>query len=294
MTFTVELQSMRLGIKLKFFLLGWLVLALSAAHSQVGVQIPSSQKFNGEPITLNAWLFWAPALNQDHRSQAAVVLLHGCAGALDAKGKLSHRMTDYAQRFNEQGWHALVLDSLTPRGVKQICTQPYSKRLITPLLRAQDVLDAHAWLTEQKGIDQDHIGYVGWSNGGSTVLAATNLNNAVVAASSLRPVAAAVFYPGCVEDRNLGYRPNAPMLIQVGDRDDWTHMGPCKAMVEQALEPKPEIIAYPGAYHQFDSEQDVKIRYDVGSGKGVHYGGNPGANLASKKRLIEFLKIELE
>ena len=116
----------------------------------------------------------------------------------------------------------------------------------------------------------------------STVLAAANSNNAGIAASSLRSVAAADFYPGCVQDRNLGYRPNAPMLIQVGDRDDWTHPCPCKAMVEHSLEPKPEMIANPGATQQFDSEQDDKIHCDIGSGRGVHSAGNPVANQASK------------
>jgi dienelactone hydrolase len=219
--------------------------------------------------------------------------LHGCGGAYNAKGQLSKRMLDYAKLMNDQGWHALVLDSFTARGVTQICTQAYSQRLITPKLRAQDVLDAHQWLSEHIDVDKDHIAYLGWSNGGSTVLAATNLNNGFVASSKLKPAGASVFYPGCVEDLKLGYRPNANMLIQVGDSDDWTPPGPCKDLVTQSASPIPEIIAYPDAYHQFDSDQEVKIRYDVGRGQGVHYGGHPQAYQASTNRLLEFLKSAL-
>lgn len=270
-----------------------ITLTLSAAHSQVLVHIPASQTFNEANITLHAWMFGSSSKPQNQTQHATVIMLHGCGGAYDAKGKLSPRMIDYARLLNDQGWHALVLDSFSSRGAKQICTQPYSKRQITPKLRAQDVLDAHLWLTHQLEVDKDHIAYLGWSNGGSTVLAATNLNNAFVFASGLKPAGAAVFYPGCVSDLKMGYRPNAQVLIQIGESDDWTHPGPCKNMAAQSVQPRPEIISYAGAYHQFDSEQEIKIRYDVGSGQGVHYGGNLEANQASKKRLIEFFKASL-
>ena len=273
---------------------GFLMVTLVAAQSQEQVQIPSSLPFNGEALALRGWFFLAPSTTTDPKPQAAVLLLHGCGGAYDAKGQLSSKMVEYAHLLNEQGWHALVLDSLSTRGEKQICTQPYSKRIITPMLRAQDVLDAHRWLTEQVPVDPHHIAYLGWSNGGSTVLSATNLNNSFVSASPLKPVAASAFYPGCVQDLRMGYRPSTDLLIQIGDSDDWTHPGPCKDMVAQSANPKPEIIAYSGAYHQFDSAQEVKIRYDVGSGKGVHYGGNSAANSASKHRLIEFLNNALK
>jgi len=273
---------------------GVLSLTLLAAQSQELVQIPASQSFLGEPITLKAWMFLSPQTSSSVKQHATVLLLHGCGGAYNAKAQLSTRMVDYAKLINNQGWHALVLDSFTTRGVKQICTQAYTQRLITPKLRAQDVLDAHQWLTERIEVDKNHIAYLGWSNGGSTVLAATNLNNGFVASSKLKPAGASVFYPGCVEDLKQGYRPNASMLIQVGDSDDWTRPGPCKDLVAQAASPRPEIVAYPGAYHQFDSEQEVKIRYDVGSGKGVHYGGHPQAYQASTKRLLEFLKSALK
>jgi dienelactone hydrolase len=258
------------------------------ARSQDWVQIPTTQTFHEAPLVLNAWMSaGSDALTSLHPT---VILAHGCGGTLNAKAQVALRMVEYAKLLNTEGYNTLVLDSFTTRGVKEICTQTYSKRTITPELRALDVLAAHQWLIEQPGVDPKRIAYLGWSNGGSTVLAATNLNNPFVQTSALKPVGAAVFYPGCVEDRRKGYRPSTPVLVQVGESDDWTHPGPCKAMVAESSDPKPEFIAYAGAYHQFDSDLEVKIRYDVGSGKGVHYGGQPEANAASKKRLLEFLK----
>lgn len=277
--------------KFKCFFLSLLALCCAVAHGEERVQIPILESFDGQKIELNAWLFLAQSNPSSSSSalQPAVILAHGCGGALDAKGQLSTRMIEYTQLLNKEGWHALVLDSFSARGVKQICTQPYTQRSITPKLRAKDVLDAHQWLSKRQDVDQNKIAYLGWSNGGSTVLAATNLSNSFVASYGLQPVAASVFYPGCVEDLRAGYRPSTQMLVQVGDSDDWTHPGPCKDMVRESAAPKPEIIAYEGAYHQFDSALPVKMRFDVGNKTGVHYGGNPEANLAAKKRLVEFL-----
>jgi len=307
-------------VKRLFMVCCLLALVLYKASAQELVHIPSSQMFKGEPITLNGWMFSlthqpsnkelianlntgqahptpqnppevAPLLEAApfRTSHPVVLMMHSCGGALDGRGRLSPRMVEYAQLFNDQGWSALILDSFTPRNTKQICTQPISQRTITPELRAQDVLDAHLWLTQQGGVEHARIAYVGWSHGGSTVLAATNKANSFVAYSSLKPSGAVVFYPGCAEDRRKGYQPNTSLLVQIGEWDDWTSPGPCKAMVAESSQPKPELISYAGAYHLFDSDLEVKIRYDVGNGKGVHYGGQPEANAASKKRLLDFL-----
>ena len=44
-------------------------------------------------------------------------------------------------------------------------------------------------------------------------------------------------------------------------------------MVEKSATLKLQIITNSGAYHQFDSDTSVNIRYDVGTGQGVHCGG---------------------
>ena len=84
--------------------------------------------------------------------------------------------------FNGLGLHVLVVDSLTPRYEKELCTQRIGKRRVTQANRRLDALGAIAYLAERRDVDAKRIGLIGWSNGGSTVLAATNLHHPDVAA----------------------------------------------------------------------------------------------------------------
>ncbi|MGX7707531.1 dienelactone hydrolase family protein [Methylobacterium sp. Gmos1] len=90
---------------------------------------------------------------------------------------------------------------------------------------------------------------LGWSNGGSAVLAAVRAGRHV-------PFARAVaFYPGCRAALEQGWRTRTPLPVLVGDADDWTGAEPCRALAEDARgrgEPV-EITVYPGAYHDFDA-----------------------------------------
>jgi dienelactone hydrolase len=72
--------------------------------------------------------------------------------------------------------------------------------------------------------------------------------------------AAVALYPGCVASRrtwsNTGvYQPVAPLLILIGDKDDWTPAEPCRKLTEAAQQAgyPVTIKIYPGAYHSFDS-----------------------------------------
>ena len=172
-------------------------------------------------------------------------------------------------------------------------TQRIGKRRVTQSNRRLDALGAVAYLAERPDVDATKIGLVGWSNGASTVLAATNLRHHDVAVAQTRAAFAVAFYPGCEADLRRGYEPAAPLLMLVGQIDDWTPSGPCRALARAAGDPKPEIETYPGAYHGFDSNTPVRLRKDVPNGanpgQGVHVGGNAAAWNASRQRLLRFL-----
>ena len=125
------------------------------------------------------------------------------------------------------------------------------------------------------------------------MLAATNLRHPDVAAAATRPAFAIAFYPGCEADLKRGYAPQAPLLLLVGQLDDWTPAAPCAALARAAEEPKPEIVTYAGAWHGFDSDAPVRLRKDVPNGvhpgQGVHVGGNAAAWRASRDRIAKFL-----
>jgi len=220
-------------------------------------------------------------------------MFHGCGGAYDRDGKLARRMREYAELFNGLGMHVLVVDSLTARYEKEICTQRAGTRRVTQANRRLDALGAIAYLADRADVDAKRICLIGWSNGGSTVLAATNLRHRDVAAALVQPAFAVAFYPGCEADLKRGYEASAPLLMLVGQADDWTAAAPCRALAREAGGVPPEIEGYAGAYHGFDSDQPVRLRKDVPNGvnpgQGVHVGGNAAAWRASQARLLEFI-----
>jgi dienelactone hydrolase len=245
---------------------------------------------------------WFP-VKASPKPAPAVLLLHGCGGPYDKKGALSERMLNYVSVLNAEGWHALVLDSLTPRGEKELCTQKIGTRAVTMTERRRDTFGALQWLSARPEVDAQHLALLGWSNGGSTVLASSNTLHPEVKAATqnaLKPRAAVAFYPGCEADLKRGYSPSAPLLILSGGSDDWTAAAPCEALAkasESRGETPPQIKVYPGAFHGFDSLAPVRLRADVPNGvkpgTGVHVGGQAAAREASRQDLLSFLREHL-
>jgi dienelactone hydrolase len=271
-------------------LLALLLLAAlgAAADAAERVTFPSLDGAGNAPVLLTGFFFAASAA-----PAPAIAMFHGCGGAYDRRGSLSRKMVEYADLFNGLGMHVLVVDSLTPRYEKELCTQRSGSRRVTQANRRLDALGALAFLAERGDVDAKRIGLVGWSNGGSTVLAATNLRQRDVAASPVKPAFAIAFYPGCEAERRRGYSPAAPLLMLLGQLDDWTPAAPCEALARDAAEPRPEVVVYPGAWHGFDSDAPVRLRKDVPNGvnpgQGVHVGGDPAAWRTSRDRVLRFL-----
>ena len=273
----------------------WVAVALASAgahaSAQVEVSIPSADVSRGPSLMLKAYWFAAPGTEP----APAVVLLHGCGGMYDRRGVLSQRMREYAKLLNGIGMHALVVDSLTPRGETQICTQKVRSRLITQAHRRLDALSSLEWLAARSDVDATRLGLLGWSNGGSTVLAATNERHtdAVSGGDTVKPSFAIAFYPGCETDLRRGYETQTRVLMLLGEADDWTPAAACKRLAEQTQGRKPEVESYRGAWHGFDSTAPVRLRTDVPNGvspgKGVHVGGDPKAYAQSRERLLRFL-----
>ena len=95
----------------------------------------------------------------------------------------------------------------------------------------------------------------------------------------MQPAFAIAFYPGCETELKRGYEAVAPLLMLVGQADDWTAAAPCRALAREAGGPMPpEIEGYAGAYHGFDSDAPVRVRKDVPSGV------NPGPGRARRRQ----------
>jgi len=267
-----------------------------AAGAHERVVFPSLDPPSGPPVMLIGHWFTVSGLDAPG---PAIALFHGCAGTYEREGGgLDRRTRDYIVWLHARGWHVLVVDSLTPRSEKEICTQRTAKRRVTLTNRRRDALATVDWLAQRPEVDPKRIGLLGWSTGGSTVLAATNLRHPDVAAAAQRPAFAVAFYPGCEAELERGYEPAADLLMLVGEADDWTAPGPCHQLADAARGADAAahtivLEGYAGAYHDFDSTQPVRVRKDVPGGvhpgQGVHVGGNAEALRRSRERLAEFL-----
>lgn len=222
---------------------------------------------------------WYPA---SHLPAPAIVLLHGCGGAYNKAGDINARHAGMAAYLNEHGYSALLVDSFTPRGIHEICTQKFAERSVHPAERAKDALAALDWLARRSDVEAAHIGLLGWSHGGSTTLK-TLLESRLKTAPHF--AAAVAFYPGCKESAKQRYVPSAPLLILIGEADDWTPFAPCRAVFEQSRPDGPslEMHSYPATYHDFDNpalksaRKRSEVPNGVNPGQGVTVAPNPEA-----------------
>ncbi len=278
-------------------LLLWAVLAsaTASAWAEERLTVPSLDGAPSAPVQMPAHWFAAPG--EANAPKPAMVLLHGCGGPYsnsDVARGLSERMREYAAWLNARGVHVLVTDSLTPRGETELCTQRTGSRAVTQTQRRRDALGALRWLAERPGVDRQRLGLMGWSNGGSTVLAATNLRQREVQQAAAVPSLAVAYYAGCETDRKRGYEASAPLLLLVGEADDWTPASHCKQLANEATGAKVSLHAFAEAHHGFDGTGPVrhlpKVPNGAQPGQGVHAGGNLAARAAAFEALDAFLR----
>ena len=273
-----------------------LALLASPALAQLEVALPAAG-LSSSPAPLRAHLF-QPATPGPH---PAVVMLHGCGGAYKKAGGLNARHQMWGEYLASQGYVALMLDSFSSRGLQQVCTLKHSERPLKEAARVGDAYAALAWLRQQPGVDAKHIALLGWSHGGGVTLDVIRRKPASLA-EGFR--AAVSFYPGC-STRNkkaASFMPYAPLLLLIGEADDWTPAAPCQALAETARAngAPMQIVTYPGAYHDFDNPgiKRVRLRTDVPNGvnpgQGVHTGPDPEAREDAKQRVLAFFKTTLD
>jgi dienelactone hydrolase len=277
-------MSLRLALLL-------LVLALSACQSAGGGKASPAAKqesvrFPGPKVTLSGELF-LPAGGTPGKRHSAVILLHGCGGMYTTRGAISARDLDWARRFADWGYVALLPDSFGPRGHGSVCELKARDRPTQPWVeRTADAYAALDYLASRSDVDPKNIFVMGWSHGGSTVVGVVRAGAPGLRADGPRFRAAIAYYPGCQTPlRAKNYRPLVPMLIQHGEADDWVPAAPCVKLAEamQRRGYAVQTLTYPEAHHGFDSP-NTKVRElpavwnpNAKGERGAHVGTHPQA-----------------
>jgi dienelactone hydrolase len=217
------------------------------------LRFPSLDVTGGAPIQVTGYLF-RPARADPG---PAVVLMHGCGGLVNGNGRINVRETDYAGRLTQAGYVVLVVDSFTPRGVRNMCS-PATLQLPVLQARPKDAYGALLFLQGKPFVRPDRIGLIGWSQGGGAVLMTIRTSD------SPRPAelphgdfrTAIAFYPGSCSERQLkpGWTTRIRLLVLIGEKDVWTPLEPCRVLLDHAVAAGApiELHTYPSAYHDFD------------------------------------------
>jgi dienelactone hydrolase len=213
-----------------------------------------------------------------------VVALHGCGGPFPS------RDGSWAETLAKSGHIVLLPDSFGSRGLGSQCRN--RQREATPSgERRADAIAAAQWLAQRPDTPPGGIALIGWSNGGSTVLAAARRTPDLPAGLFRGFVAS---YPGCVPAlHSRSWQPAGKLLILIGANDDWTPAAPCRELA--AKFPRDITLqVYPDAWHDFDAPNEpIRERSGLAStanGSGVaHAGTNPAARQDALRRVPEFL-----
>jgi dienelactone hydrolase len=217
----------------------------------------------------------------------AVVWMHSCAGLVRG----ARHVEDWTRRLLKMGYVVAIPDSFSERGYPSgVCG---NGALVTAETRAGDAYAALRSLENRSDVIADHIGLMGHSHGGWTVLAAMDESIVARVRDGARHgfAAAVAFYPECAAGSwTRAYRAAGPLLILSGELDDWTPAEPCQRLADVArAQGQPvSIVVYPGAYHSFDTYNPVMRIPEARRGRGATIGGDNGAREDSIKQVEAF------
>src|SRR5215469_7941919 len=216
----------RMRLAFRISLLAIALASLFAATASAGSLVEFANLSDRNPATLVGYLarpdqglslLLSPGAHGPDQ-YPAVVVLHGCDG-------LSSHTARIADRLGSWGYVALAVDSLGARGFANRCTSG------APFDQAFDAYAALRYLAQQDFVDPTRIAVLGQSMGGYSTLYAVDRDMAAQYFAE-RFRAAVAYYPAC------GVVPlptfTAPVLILIGEADDWTPADRCREMTAHA------------------------------------------------------------
>jgi dienelactone hydrolase len=293
------------------------LLITSPAIAQEEVSFPSTDGDlkGGTPSTIAGYLY-KPAGSGPF---AAVVSMPGCDGVLGEsddilgkKGEIHPMYGQWGEILSSKGYLVLLIDSFQPRGRNSLCDD-YGVGLLREMPR--DAVGGMNYLRSRPDVRSNSIAVLGQSYGGMAAMFA--MSKGALPRDAALPKApendfraAIVFYPGsCTwllgrgagNEINTHWQPRQPMLLLMGEADNYTPAGPCKEVVAQANEEGGSLIVahfYANTYHAFDHpDLPLTVRTNVKlppDGHSPTVGSNPEARADAINRVTQFLAKELQ
>lgn len=171
-----------------------------------------------------------------------IIFIHGANGV---RGLSTYRL--WSRTLNEWGYNAVVVDLFSARGFNEdLGTRgelvPFSDR-------AKDIIDATNYI-RSKEWHNGYIGLIGFSQGGPTIFATSDLPTDIIKVG-------VAFYPAC------GYvspvsKPSFDIQLHVGLKDDMSLPHLCKLSF-WTEKSKYNINEYENATHGFDINAPARV-----------------------------------
>ena len=172
----------------------------------------------------------------------AMLVMHGSGGP-------AKREYDYAERFAKMGVAAIVIDSFSPRGVKDVISNQEAVRSSEMALDAIAVLQEAA---KHPKLDSSRIGIIGFSKGGAVAMR-TPLDFVNKAGNAQFALHIAM-YPNCDSFRLKVTTTGKPIKVLVGEKDAYVSPQACIDLAAQYKKDGAniDVTMLPSAEHGWD------------------------------------------
>ena len=179
----------------------------------------------------------------------AIVFVHGSGGWTKTHER-------WLKAFNDMGMATFRIDGFKPRDISSTVG---SQIEVTSAMMTADAYNALRLLSTHPRIDKNRIGVMGSSKGGAvSMMSAWEPVRKAMVDDDLKFALHIALYPFCYGLEHIQMT-GAPMLVLIGEKDDWTPAERCVDCIEeiQGAGYDARITVYQNAYHAFDSDNKV-------------------------------------
>ena len=273
---------------------------VTAAQDKVVFPSTDGDLKGGTPTTVTGYLYKPEGAGPF----PALVAMHGCNGIVGEDQKVHALYGTWGEVLSREGFMVLFPDSFGSRGHGDLCAVLGEGRVQPNREMPRDAYGALAYLRTRADVRPNSVAIFGQSFGASAMF--------FTIAEGARPKdvppdqdfrLAVAFYPGCQRFLTGGSKwvPRLPLLLLMGEADDFTPPGPCKELLSRATAsggPPVENHFYSGAHHAFDHPNSpVRVLTNVKlppDGRSPTVGTNPEARADAILKVKQFLSSKMK